>query len=59
VSTTVTRKIDRLNAEIAQVQLAAGKLVTRLAQRAAYASPEEYQEIRELMAALKALGTSS
>ena len=51
-------KADRLNVEIEQVQVAASKLVARLADSAAYATPEEYQEIRDLMAALRTLGTS-
>ena len=49
-------KAERLNAEIQQVQVAASKLIARLADRAAYASPDEYQEIRGVMAALRALG---
>ena len=51
-------KAERLNAEIEQVQVAASKLISRLADRAAYASAEEYQEIRTLMAALRTLGST-
>ena len=50
---------EKLTAELEQVQIAASKLIARLADRAAYASPEEYQEIRSLMAALRGLGTTS
>ncbi len=56
---TAVPKAERLNAEIEQVQIAASKLITRLADRAAYASPDEYQEIRSLMAALRTLGSAA
>ena len=53
---TESRIAADLNNQIEQMQSAASKLITRLADRAAYASGEEYEEIRGLMTALRQLG---
>ena len=55
MSATTSRKITELSQQVSQVEVAASKLITRLAERAAYASDEEYKEIRGLMSALRGL----
>ena len=56
--TSAGRNISALKGHIEQVQVAASKLRAQLADRAAYASPEEYEEIRALMTALRNLGAT-
>jgi hypothetical protein len=55
---TESRNAADLNNQIEHMQAAASKLITRLADRAAYASGQEYEEIRDLMTALRQLGGS-
>jgi hypothetical protein len=43
------------NPQLAKVKDAASALIARLADRAAYASEEEYRELRSLMTALRGL----
>ncbi len=47
-----------LSTHLKQVKLLSEKLLARLAARAAYAGAEEYEEIRELMSALRGLGAT-
>ena len=54
VTNTVTR--DELRTQLDQVETAASRLIERLSERAAYASKEEFDEIRALIAALRTLG---
>jgi hypothetical protein len=53
-TTTVNREL--LRTQLDQVENAAAKLIDRLADRAAYASTEEFADIRSLISALRALG---
>ncbi len=50
---------DLLRTQLDQVETAASKLIDRLSDRAAYASKEEFEEIRGLISALRALGGKS
>ena len=52
------RNASALTTHIEQVQVASSRLIAKLADRAAYASPEEYEEIRALMTALRNLGAT-
>jgi len=47
---------DELRTQLGQVETAASRLVARLSERAAYANKEEFEEIRSLISALRALG---
>ncbi len=59
MSATMNVNGQDLRAQLAKVEVAASKLITRLADRAAYANPEEFDEIRGLIKALRALGGKS
>jgi hypothetical protein len=59
VSATMNVNGQDLRAQLAKVELAASKLITRLSDRAAYATPEEFDEIRGLIKALRGLGGKS
>ena len=48
-----------LRVQLAKVEVAASKLIARLSDRAAYATDEEFDEIRGLIKALRALGGKS
>jgi hypothetical protein len=56
MSATKSRDASELNNQLDQLQVASSKLIARLADRAAYAKGEEYEEIRGLMTALRQLG---
>jgi hypothetical protein len=58
VPVTKTQDMLELNTKLEQLQIASSKLIARLADRAAYAKGEEYEEIRALMTALRQLGGS-
>jgi hypothetical protein len=59
MSATSSREAAELNNQLAQLRIASSKLIARLADRAAYAKGEEYEEIRSLMTALRQLGGGS
>lgn len=59
MSAARTRDASELNQQLDQLQVAASKLIVRLADRAAYATGEEYEEIRSLMTALRQLGAKT
>ena len=48
--------VEGLRQDVEEVRAAGARLFDRLADRAAYAGSEEYQEIRSLMTALRVLG---
>jgi hypothetical protein len=47
-----------LGTHLKQVQVLSERLIAKLAERAAYASDDEYEEIRDLMTALRGLGAT-
>ena len=57
VSNSASR--DRLRVQLDQVETAASRLIDQLSDRAAYASKEEFDEIRGLITALRALGSGA
>ena len=48
--------LEQLRAQLAMVEGAASKLIDRLSDRAAYATNEEYEELRNLIKVLRELG---
>ena len=54
--TILSVDVNEVRHEIIKVKAAGTKVVARLADRAAYASPAEFQELRSLMTALRLLG---
>jgi hypothetical protein len=56
MSATQSRDVKDLATQLNQLEVASSKLIARLADRAAYAKGEEYEEIRSLMTALRKLG---
>jgi hypothetical protein len=56
MSATKPIDADALRTQLAHVETAASKLIARLADRAAYARDEEFEEIRGLISALRKLG---
>ena len=59
MSATKSRDTAALNQQLEQLQIASSKLIARLADRAAYAKGEEYEEIRTLMTALRQLSAGT
>jgi hypothetical protein len=59
MSATMTQPADELSAQLTQLQRAASQLIARLSDRAAYATPEEFSEIRGLITMLRELGGKS
>jgi hypothetical protein len=59
LSATINVNGSDLRAQLALVETAASKLIARLSDRAAYASNEEFDEIRSLIKALRQLGGKS
>ena len=55
MSATVNGNTSDLRVQLSKVETAASKLIARLSDRAAYASQEEFQEIRGLIKALRGL----
>ena len=55
MSAMLSRNENALNTHLVQVDGAAAFLIARLSDRAAYASGDEYQEIRSLISALRQL----
>jgi hypothetical protein len=55
MSATTGGNSSELRVQLSKVEQAASKLIDRLSDRAAYASHEEFQEIRGLIKALRAL----
>jgi hypothetical protein len=56
MSATMTQPTSELSAQLTQLERAAAQLIARLSDRAAYASAEEFKEIRSLIAMLRELG---
>jgi hypothetical protein len=52
----MTQPTSELSAQLTQLERAAAQLIARLSDRAAYASAEEFKEIRSLIAMLRELG---
>lgn len=59
MSATMNVNGPDLRVQLAKVEVAASKLIARLSDRAAYATDEEFEEIRGLIKALRALGGKS
>jgi hypothetical protein len=58
MSVTTNDPQQELHAQLTQLERAASHLIARLADRAAYATGEEFQEIRELITMLRQLGNA-
>jgi hypothetical protein len=59
MSGSMDRSMTELSNQVQEVQQAATKLIARLAERAAYASDDEYRDIRTLMTALRGLSIAA
>ena len=57
MSETINPRTSELRVQLSAVERASAALIDRLSDRAAYASREEFDEIRSLIKALRQLGS--